>query len=230
MTKLFSVTIRSLSLLILFAYGLAATAAGGKILVLGDSLSAAYGIPAESGWVQLLEDRLRQGQSGFEVVNASISGDTTRGGLARLPAALQLHQPRWVIIELGGNDGLRGLSLQRLRHNLVEMINITRDAGALPLLVGIKLPANYGKTFAERFHSVFKEVADAQEVPLVPFLLEGVAMQRSLMQADGIHPTAAAQPVMLGNVWPILTGMLGQQTTALQQGSAAAQARGPMPD
>lgn len=199
-----------------------APADGTRILVLGDSLSAAYGIPASSGWVRLLEDRLQARQPGAEVVNASISGDTSRGGLARLPAALERHQPQVVIIELGGNDGLRGLSLQRLRANLERMIEMTRESGARPLLIGIKLPANYGKTYGERFHAVFREVAEAREVPWVPFLLDGIALDRSLMQADGIHPTAAAQPIMLDNVWPVLAPLLGPRTAEAEVARAAA--------
>jgi acyl-CoA thioesterase-1 len=193
--------------------------ASARVLVLGDSLSAAYGIPAQSGWVRLLEERLQTVGPELEVVNASISGDTSRGGLARLPAALARHQPDVVIIELGGNDGLRGLSLRRLRGNLEQMIELSRQAGALPLLVGIKLPANYGRTFAERFHAVFEEVATTQGVPLVPFLLEGVALDPSLMQADGIHPTADAQPIMLENVWPVLAPLLDRTPAATPAGS-----------
>jgi acyl-CoA thioesterase-1 len=179
-----------------------------RLLVVGDSLSASYGIPAERGWVNLLQQRLREQGLAYEVVNASISGDTTRGGLARLPRALSVHQPRLVIIELGGNDGLRGVAPQEMERNLVQMVRLSQQAGARVLLLGMRLPPNYGPVFTQRFHAVFHRVADQTGVPLVPFFLEGVATEPALMQDDGIHPTAAAQQRMLENAWPALNGLL----------------------
>jgi len=178
------------------------------VLVVGDSLSAAYGIDTESGWVAQLQKRLNQQKPGYKVVNASISGDTTAGGLARLPQALIQHRPDVVILELGANDGLRGLPLEAMKKNLGAMIERARGAGARVLLVGIQLPPNYGQTYTQRFQRVYDELAAAQRVPLVPFLLDRVALEDGLMQADGVHPTAAAQARMLENVWPALQTVL----------------------
>lgn len=179
-------------------------------MVLGDSLSAGYGIDQQSGWVSLLQQRLDQKAAGIRVVNESISGDTTAGGLARLPAALQRHSPDIVIIELGGNDGLRGLPLSDMRSALERMIDLCEAAGAKVLLVGMKIPPNLGRRYTERFESVFVEVANDRQVPRVPFLLESVAGNDGNMQADGIHPVAAAQPTMLDNVWPHLTPLIAK--------------------
>ena len=178
------------------------------ILVLGDSLSAAYGIAREDGWVALLQGRLRERGLGYRVVNAGISGDTTAGGLTRLPELLARHQPAILIVELGANDGLRGLKLDLIRDNLTRMITLGREAGSQVLLIGIRLPPNYGAAYDRAFQAVFQAVAAAQEVPLVPFLLDGVAQDRALMQADGVHPAAAAQPRILDNVWPTLESLL----------------------
>lgn len=180
------------------------------ILVLGDSLSAAYGLDTGQGWVALLERRLRDRGLPHRVVNASISGDTTHGGLARLPAALARHHPGLVIIELGANDGLRGQDPQRMRDNLKEMIGLSRAQGARVLLVGIRLPANYGRRYRERFDAVFPELAETTGVALVPFLLEGVARDRRLFQADGVHPNAAAQGRILDTVWARLEPLLAE--------------------
>lgn len=179
-----------------------------RILVVGDSLSAAYGIDKRLGWVSLLQQRLDDTRSGARVINASITGDTTRGGLARLPAALARERPDIVVIALGGNDGLRGFAPAQTRDNLRGMIDASRAHGASVLLLGIKLPANYGRVFGEKFHRVYRELADATRVALVPFFLAGVAETRELMQADGIHPAAAAQPAILENVWEHLAPML----------------------
>ncbi|WP_018954525.1 arylesterase [Thioalkalivibrio sulfidiphilus] len=182
------------------------------LVVLGDSLSAAYGMAEREGWVALLERRLADEDLPWRVVNASISGDTTRGGLTRLPRVLERHRPSLVIIELGGNDGLRGvhpnIMIDEMRENLAELVRLSREAGAEVLLLGMHLPPNYGNHFTERFHAVYHEVARAHGVPLVPFFLEGVAEDRALMQPDGIHPTAEAQPRMLENVWEALKPML----------------------
>ena len=178
--------------------------------MLGDSLSAAYGIDRQQGWVALLQQRLRSLGYGYEVINASITGDTTRGGLSRLPAALEREHPAVLIIALGGNDGLRGFAPQQTAENLRTMIRQGRATGASVLLLGIKVPANYGKAFGEKFHRIFLDLAQDEKVALVPFFLEGVAETRELMQADGIHPGVAAQPRILDNVWAGLAPLLGR--------------------
>lgn len=183
--------------------------AGPTILVLGDSISAGLGIQRAEGWVEQLASRVAAEGSGWRVVNASISGETTGGGLARLPDALADHQPAVVIIELGGNDGLRGYPIDRIRDNLSRMVRLVQDAGSQPLLVGMQIPPNYGPRYTRSFADVFAEVAERHEVPLVPFLLARVALEPDLMQADGIHPTAAAQGVLLDTVWPHLEPLLG---------------------
>lgn len=185
---------------------------GPIVLVLGDSLSAAYGIPRESGWVALLQQKLAtqnlpNGKVG-SVVNASISGETTDGGLARLPALLQKHRPDIVVIELGANDGLRGFQIRRLRDNLEQLIQLSRAANARVLLVGIKIPPNYGLRYTSDFHESFTLLAKQYDVPLVPFLLEGVATDPALMQDDRLHPRAEAQPKILETVWPYLSKLL----------------------
>lgn len=178
------------------------------ILVIGDSLSAGYGLRPGEGWVNLLEQRVRSQGYPYRIANASVSGETTRGGLARLPRALTVHEPDIVIIELGGNDGLRGFPLDVMRENLERMIALSRDAGARVLLLGMHLPANYGGDYTQRFHQVFLDIAKAEQVPLVPFFLDGVAMRPEMMLDDGIHPSAAAQETMLENVWPMLERLL----------------------
>ena len=180
------------------------------ILVLGDSLSAAFGIDRKVGWVSLLQKRLDSLGGDWQVVNAGISGDTTAGGLSRLPRLLELHRPQLVVLELGSNDGLRGFGFDQIRSNLQRMISLSRDAGADVLLVGARLPPNYGAAYADSFHQLFLDVAEREQVALVPFLLEGVARDPSLMQADGYHPNAAAQPRLLENVWPQLEPLLTQ--------------------
>ena len=178
------------------------------LLVVGDSLSAAYGIDAATGWVAQLQQRLRQQQLDYTVINASISGDTSANGRARLPRALAQHRPALVVIELGGNDGLRGLPLPQMKRNLAEMVRAAKRAGARVLLIGIKLPPNYGQRYTRDFERVYQDLAKEQRVALVPHLLDGVAGIDGLMQPDGIHPTAAAQPRMLDNVWPALRPLL----------------------
>lgn len=158
--------------------------------------------------MQLLQDRLRKVELQYRVVNASISGDTTRGGLARLPRALTIHQPRLVIIELGGNDGLRAIPIEEIRRNLIRMIQLSRDAGADVLLTGIRIPPNYGPDYSARFQESFGAAAASAGASVTPFILNGIALTPDLMQADGIHPNAAAQPRMLDNVWPHLCPML----------------------
>lgn len=193
------------------------------ILVLGDSLSAAYGIPREKGWVSLLQQKLLQQklaqqrllQQGSEqklangnVVNASISGETTDGGLARLPSLLQKHKPSLAIIELGANDGLRGFQIQRTRDNLAQIISLCQKANAKVLLIGIKIPPNYGLKYTSDFYETYTLTAKQFNVPLVPFLLEGVATDPGLMQDDGLHPRIEAQPKILNTVWKYLEPML----------------------
>lgn len=189
-----------------------------RLLVLGDSLSSAYGIPLEKGWVSLLQKRLQNKHMKWQLINASITGDTTHGGLARLPGLLQRHRPAIVIIELGGNDGLRGLSLREMKQNLVKMTQLAQQAGAAVLLLGVRLPANYGPVYGERFHRVYREVADTTGATLVDFFLQGVAETTERMQADGIHPAAEAQPLILDNIWPELEPQLVGKT--LQQAPA----------
>lgn len=183
------------------------------LLVVGDSLSAGYGLETGTGWVDLLRKRLEKFKPGWDVVNASISGDTTAGGLARLPALLARDKPRVVIIELGGNDALRGLSLQQTQDNLSRMVALCKGAGARVLLVGMQIPPNYGPAYTARFAAVFPAVAKAQNVALVPFLLSGVVAHPDWFQSDNIHPTAQAQPTMLQTVWPHLQPLLKWQST-----------------
>jgi acyl-CoA thioesterase I len=183
------------------------------VLIVGDSLSAEYGLRRGSGWVALLEQRLAQGQRTVRVVNASISGDTTSGGRSRLPALLRTHQPQVVVIELGGNDALRGLPLDMTRDNLRAMVQASRQTGARVLLVGMEMPPNYGARYAAAFRDVFTEVARTERVSLVPFFLKGVADGPdpvALFQPDRIHPNEAAQAIMLDNVWPRLRELLPQ--------------------
>ncbi len=195
-------------LLILPAAASLSAGPAAKILVVGDSLSAAYGIDKRRGWVALLQQRLADNGTASEVTNASITGDTTRGGLARLPAALERARPDILVIALGGNDGLRGFAPQQTYANLARMVDLGRAAGANVLLLGVKLPANYGRAFGEKFHRVYLDLATDKQVALVPFFLEGVAETRALMQADGIHPSAEAQPRILDNVWVALEPLL----------------------
>lgn len=179
------------------------------VVVLGDSLSAAYGLPTERGWVALLGARLTDAGLAYRVVNASISGDTTGGGLTRLPQVLERERPAVVVIALGANDGLRGIPLGQIEDNLKALVRLARGAGAEVLLVGVRLPPNYGAAYTEGFQAALRGVADAEQVPLVPDLLAGVADDWRLMQADGLHPTAEAQPRILDNVWPGLEPLLG---------------------
>ena len=183
-------------------------AVAGTLLVVGDSISAAFGLDSRQGWVALLQERLRE--EGFEhsVVNASISGDTSAGGAARLSALLAEHKPELVIIALGGHAGLRGQPPAQLQQNLASMVEKSQQAGAKVLILGMRLPPNYGQRYTTAFAQVFADVAKAKKVPLVPFFLEGVGGVPGMMQADGIHPTQAAQAVLLDNVWPTLKPLL----------------------
>ena len=191
-----------LGLMVLF--GSAARAESPVILVLGDSLSAGYGIPVEKGWVSLLQRRLVERGFPYRVVNASISGDTISGGLSRLPAALELHRPTIVVLELGANDGLRGQPPMAMSRNLSQMIERSQQAGARVLLAEMRIPPNYGPLYAQKFQATFGELAQHYAIPLIPFLLDGVAGNPALIQDDGLHPRAEAQPQILDNVWAVL--------------------------
>jgi acyl-CoA thioesterase I len=188
-----------------------AMAAPAKLVVVGDSLSAEYGLARGSGWVNLLSQRVANEKLPYEVVNASISGDTTAGGRARLPALLKAQAPRVVVIELGGNDALRGLPLSQTRDNLQSMVKAARATGAKVLLAGMQVPPNYGRQYTADFARAFEDVAKAEKVALVPFLLKGVADRpdaEDWFQSDRIHPVAKAHPIILDNVWPVLRGLL----------------------
>ncbi|MEP7061681.1 MAG: arylesterase [Betaproteobacteria bacterium] len=190
-----------------------AAAAAGKrptILVVGDSISAAYGLPPGSGWTGLLAKRLTEQHYAYDVVNASISGDTTAGGRARLPALLAQHHPAIVVIELGGNDGLRGGDLAATRANLDAMLDAAVKARARVLLVGMKLPPNYGPAYTSQFDALYADASKRHKTALLPFFFAGFADQNELFQADRIHPTQAAQSRLLDNVWPVLQPMLAK--------------------
>ncbi|MEP7206784.1 MAG: arylesterase [Casimicrobiaceae bacterium] len=178
------------------------------LLIVGDSISAAYGLRVESGWARLLAQRLQADRYPYAVVNASISGDTTAGGRARFPELLRQHRPAIVMIELGGNDGLRGGDLGAMRANLDAMVAAAKKAGARVLLVGMRMPPNYGPAYTRAFDAVYTDVASKREVPLVPFFFEGFGETSEWFQPDRIHPTAAAQPRLLDNVWPTLKPLL----------------------
>lgn len=199
-----------LTLLILAAAAIAAPAQAGQgvILVWGDSLSAAYRMQEEQGWVALLQARLQAEGKQWDVVNGSVSGETTDGGLARLPAMLASTEPDIVILELGGNDGLRGLPVRNIRSNLTRMIELSQQAGARVLLAGIQIPPNYGPRYTEPFYAQYTELAAQYDLALIPFLLDGIADNSALMQDDGIHPTAGAQPLIVDIVWPLLMTLI----------------------
>ena len=199
-------------LFVLLVLGLAGYSAGAEtpaILVFGDSISAGYGLAhVETGWVEMLRTKLKSEGYGYQVVNASVSGETTAGGVARLPRALSLHHPQIVIIELGGNDGLRALPIPQMRANLMQMADLAAAAGAKVLLLGMRIPPNYGPEYTEQFRTTFTDVAHQDKVPVVPFLLEGIALTPDLVQGDGIHPNELGQPILLANVWPTLKPLL----------------------
>ncbi len=186
-----------------------AAASAPVILVFGDSLSAGYGVPLGHGWVDLLAQRMAGKGYDFGVVNASVSGETTAGGLARLPRALALHRPRIVILELGANDGLRALSVAQAKMNLERMIELAQGAGARVLLIGMRMPPNYGPRYTSAFYDMYSTLASTDHLALVPFLMAGVALHPTLIQSDGLHPNEQAQPLLLDNVWPELQGLLG---------------------
>jgi acyl-CoA thioesterase-1 len=180
------------------------------ILVVGDSLSAEYGLARGTGWVALLGQRLQADKIAANIVNASISGDTTAGGLSRLPALLQQHHPSVVVLELGANDGLRGLPVKSAETNLRTMIDMAEKAHAKVLLVGMRMPPNYGRAYTERFAGMYKDLSKQEKVPLVPFMLDGVAQEPANFQADRLHPVANAHPTILNNIWPQLAPLIKQ--------------------
>ena len=194
------------------------------LLVLGDSLSAEYGLQRGQGWVQLLANRLQQNGSNYTVVNASISGDTTSGGRARLPGLLKQHQPSIVIIELGGNDGLRGLPVAQMQDNLAAMIQASQAAGARVVVAGVRMPPNYGREYTERFYSAFASVSKQHNTALVPSLLEGFSDFADFFQADRIHPSAQAQTRILQTVWPVLEPIIVTRGSTKASAKAAVKA------
>jgi len=198
--------------LLLTCFSLAARGDGEPvILVLGDSLSAAYGMEISESWPSLLQGRLDQHGYGYRVFNSSITGETTQGGLTRLPKLLEKHRPAIVIVELGGNDGLRGLPLEVTRSNLASLIGLSQAAGAEVLLAEMRIPPNYGRSYTEKFNGTYGELAASHGAVLLPFLLQDIALEPGLMQDDGIHPTARAQPLILDVVWSGLEPLLGER-------------------
>jgi acyl-CoA thioesterase I len=200
---------RLFALFVLMIASASARAEAPVILVFGDSISAGYGLArVEQGWVELLKTRLNAQGYGYQVVNASVSGETTAGGLARLPRALNLHHPKILILELGANDGLRGLPIAQMRTNLTQMVDLASAAGAKTLLLGMRMPPNYGPQYTEQFRLVFSDLAREKRLPLVPFLLDNIALSPKLLQDDTLHPNALGQPILLDNVWPALQPLL----------------------
>jgi acyl-CoA thioesterase I len=197
-------------LLVLAALQAAEASTAAKIMVFGDSLSAAYGLSPQQGWVALLADKLKARKPPIPVVNASISGETTRGGLARIATDLINQKPTLVLLELGANDSLRGLPVRETRNNLEALIRAIRKTHAKVILIGLQIPPNYGPDYAREFREMYPQLAKKHQLALVPFLLEGIAEQRELFQSDGLHPIAAAQPRLLANVWPLIEAELGK--------------------
>jgi len=178
------------------------------ILIVGDSLSAGYGIDVDQSWATLLQSRLEEQGYEHRVVNASIGGETTEGGATRIDQALEIHGPALVILELGGNDGLRGIPASRMQDNLENIILKSEASGAAIVMLGIRIPTNYGRRYREAFEKVFRDLASQHDIPWIEFFMEGIAFNEDLMQSDGIHPNAAAQPLLLDNAWPIITAAL----------------------
>lgn len=198
----------SLFFLVFVAWHLPAFAENSKILVYGDSLSAAYGIPKQQGWVALLQKKLQSEHYRYEVVNASISGETTSGGVSRIASALKQNKPKIVILALGANDGLRGLPITEMTKNLNNIITQSKKTGAKVLLVGMKIPPNYGPKYTESFSQSYRQLSSHHKIPLVPFMLDNVAVKSNLIQEDGLHPNILGQPIILQNIWPKLKLLL----------------------
>jgi len=194
--------------LLVFLWPVRVSADDATIVILGDSLSAAYGMELGESWPSLLQQRLDEHGHAWQVFNSSITGETTQGGLTRLPRLLEQHEPAIVIIELGGNDGLRGLPLEVTRENLSRMIEQSLTAGARVVLAEMRIPPNYGRTYTEKFNGTYSDLAARYDVVLLPFVLQDIALEPGMMQADGIHPTAAAQPIILEQVWTALAPVL----------------------
>lgn len=206
-------------LLVIFSYSNFAVAATKTVLVFGDSLSANYGIPMESGWVALLTQRLQSKSTGYRIVNASISGETTLGGRNRIYQALEIHRPEIVILELGANDGLRGSSIKSIYDNLAAIIEICQKNNAVVLLAGMQLPPNYGITYTQKFQAIFPQLAEYYQIKLIPFLLAGFGEKHEFFQSDGIHPTEIAQEKIVENVWEVLQTMVkADQIITLPEG------------
>jgi acyl-CoA thioesterase-1 len=201
---------RCIGFILLAGLLLSKLALASNLLVMGDSLSAAHNMRPEAGWVSLLENQLSETHPEIKVINASVSGETTQGGLARFDKLLSAHQPRWVILELGANDALRGYPLEQTTQNLETMIKQARQADAKVLLVGNQIPQNYGKRYTEMFFNLYKDIATEYELAYVPFMLAGVALDKSLMQSDGLHPNQDGQPVVLDNILPHLEPLLSE--------------------
>jgi len=189
--------------------GAAGSADDPTVLIFGDSLSAGFGIDVDQSWAALLQSRLESQGYEHRVINASISGETTEGGVARIGAALERFQPALIILELGANDGLRGFPAERLRGNLDKIVVASKDSGAAVVLLGIRIPPNYGARYTEAFENTFREVASEHDIPWIEFFMEGIALNEELLQADGIHPNRQAQPLLLENAWPIISASLG---------------------
>jgi len=200
-----------LSLLCFLWLPLSVRADDDKLLVVGDSLSAAYGMAEEAGWVSLLKEQLDSTRFMIEVVNASVSGDTTANGRTKLQALVDEYSPSVVVIELGGNDGLRGLSIKKMNQNLTEMTQIAQTAGAEVIIAGMQIPSNYGAAYTRMFRNTFVKVAEANDAHLVPFLLSGLDSGLEWFQSDGVHPNEKAQPIMMGNVWAVLEPILEEK-------------------
>jgi acyl-CoA thioesterase-1 len=201
----------SVLLVVTLAASASAYSAPKTVLVVGDSLSAEYGIARGAGWVALLDQKLKTEKIPATVVNASISGETTSGGRARLPALLTQYRPAVVVIELGANDGLRGLPVASAEANLRAMVAMAKDSKAKVLLVGMRMPPNYGRAYTEKFFGMFRQVAEDTKSALVPFMLEGVADKPALFQQDRLHPTAAAHPIIFANIWPQFAALIKKQ-------------------
>jgi len=197
-----------LAFLLLFANVQAISNEAPTVLVFGDSLSAGYGIDVDQSWATLLQARLKEQGYEHRVVNASIGGDTTESGAARIGQAIETFSPALIILELGGNDGLRGIPPNTMRGNLRKIITSSTESGAAVVLLGIRIPPNYGQRYIDEFESVFRELAGELDVPWIEFFMEGVALNEELMQEDGIHPNAIAQPLLLDNAWPIIHSAL----------------------